>query len=58
MLDLLSAVIGAIAVGVPLGVFLLWVAAKAYYMGWKDRDQGKWIGNKEKKWDEETATRF
>ncbi|MCW4017980.1 MAG: hypothetical protein NWF00_04790 [Candidatus Bathyarchaeota archaeon] len=46
MLDFLSGVIGAVCVGVPFGLFTIWVASQSYELGWKDRDQGRHIGDK------------
>jgi hypothetical protein len=48
-IDLLSGVIGAVCVSVPFCFFVLWVAARAYEMGWHDRNQGRWIGGGQEK---------
>jgi hypothetical protein len=49
MLDFLSGVIGAVCVGIPFGFFVVWVAARAYEMGWHDHEHGRWIGDEQKK---------
>jgi hypothetical protein len=57
MLDLLSGIIGAVCVGVPLGFFILWVAARSYDLGWKDRDQGRRIGDEQNEEEKEQKSR-
>ncbi len=53
MLDLLSGVIGCfvgvLCVSLLFYFLMCWVAARAYEMGWRDRDEGRWIGDEQKK---------
>lgn len=47
-LVLLALYVGAALVLVVVVIIvLLWVAARAYEMGWNDRERGVWIGDRE-----------
>lgn len=48
MIDLFSVLLGAIGVGIPMALLLIWVAAKAYTMGWRDCKKGEWHSDHKK----------